>query len=624
MTATRPARLPVHRLGGVAAVALLLCSTAPPAGALTLDDRGEMRLGLRSYTAARVGTETIGGEDNPLAFPGSGTGHVRQHRYFLELKLDHDIRRLASTGYGLARLLGWLRPSTFKYSIQYRGEGEGIYDYGPDEFQHEYAKTKAYRQDLPSVDIPGLVRLSPEVPDEFVRQRVKHLRNVARQRHQLFLGYLDVEKGPVFVRVGRQVLAWGETDVFRLLDNINPLDQGFGGFLIPLDERRVPLDMLRGSYHFGSIGPLADTFLEAFGALGNRVATDPGIPFGSPWVPGGLGAPLPQIDAKVQVPDKTAFRGGARLVFTYRDVTYTLAHYYTYLDTPGIRFRIPGSPPSGGSATPSFNNPIIALQRVPRVPVTGASLTFPVPSFYTIVRSEAAYFQGEPFNRQGTGNAADDTGAPGSAQYRRLRSHGNDEGGLDPFLYPSFAQVTRTTPIQGRTLQRDSFNFSLGFDVNRYVRWLNPGQTFFISTQVFYKHVFDSPGDLVLPSRVYNRPVPATTPLLGTSGPFAFGCGPANARRPCRFRPRLIHVADDAILHTLLITTSYRGGRVVPSYAMFYDWQGALLFQPGVTLVRDPFRFVFDYTRINAGIGSGQIAALRDRDNVRFQVEFVF
>jgi len=34
--------------------------------------------------------------------------------------------------------------------------------------------------------------------------------------------YLDLVKGPVFLRLGRQNLAWGETDLFRLLDGINP------------------------------------------------------------------------------------------------------------------------------------------------------------------------------------------------------------------------------------------------------------------------------------------------------------------------------------------------------------------------------------------------------------------
>ena len=88
-------------------------------------------------------------------------------------------------------------------------------------------------------------------------------------------------------------------------------------------------------------------------------------------------------------------------------------------------------------------------------------------------------------------------------------------------------------------------------------------------------------------------------------------------------QPRFFHLADDQFLQTLLITTSYSGGRIVPSYGMFYDWQGAIVVQPGVTLVRDPFRFIFDYTRID-GPPTGQIGAVRDRDNVRFQVEYVF
>ena len=50
------------------------------AHALTLDDRGKMRLGLRAYTAASIGTEEAGGRDDPLTFPDSGAGAVaREH-----------------------------------------------------------------------------------------------------------------------------------------------------------------------------------------------------------------------------------------------------------------------------------------------------------------------------------------------------------------------------------------------------------------------------------------------------------------------------------------------------------------------------------------------------------------
>ena len=611
--------------GGAARWTLAVAVVALPslARAVVLDDRGEMRLGMRAYTAVRIGTEKMGGEDNPLTFPESETGHVRQHRYFLELKLDHDIRRLATTTKGAAWLFGWFDPNKLRYSMQYRGEGEGIYDYGPSEFRHPFKQIKLVQLDVPDVPILGL---TPEIPDEFARRRVRRLRRIARQRHRFFLGYLDVEKGPVFVRVGRQILAWGETDVFRLLDNINPLDDSFGGFFIALDERRKPIDMIRGSYAFGSVGPLSDVFLEGFAGLGNKVATFPGIPPGSPWEPGGLGRPLPNLETVVDRPSKTDIRGGARLVFNFKDVTYTLAHYYTYLDVPGVRFRIPGVVQLPGDIAPSnsprFGNPILAIQEYPRVAITGASLTFPVTRFYSIVRSEAAYFQDEPMNRQGRGSSFDSLcpdgpGCPAGGNVR-LRRQGNTEGGLNPFVYPRFLDLPRAGHIDGTVLRRDTFNFAVGLDVNRFIRWLNPHQTFFFSTQFFYKHVFDSPGDLILPVPFRNVPVDPRIILIGTN------CGdPPQNGRPCRLQPRFLHLDDDRFLHTLLVTTSYSSGRVIPSYGMFYDWQGAMVFQPGVTLVRDPFRFITDYTRVEAA-PTGQFGAVRDRDNVRFQIEYVF
>src|SRR5207249_3466397 len=263
------------------------------------------------------------------------------------LKLDHDVRRLAKTGYGLARLFDWIDPNTLKYSLQYRGEGEGIYDYGPDEFHHQFRKLEAVRLDLPN--IPGL--FSNRLPDAYIKRRIDFLRRIARQRQRFFLGYVDFEKGPVFLRVGRQVLAWGETDVFRLLDNINPLDDSFGGFFIALDERRLPLDLARASYRF-------------------------------------------RLPGQVQLPGEGASTNLAR-----------------------------------------FGNEIQAIERFPRVPISGGSLTFPLPSWYSVVRSEAAYFQGEPMNRQGRGSSADSTGTPGSAAARRLQQENNTEGGLDPFVY---------------------------------------------------------------------------------------------------------------------------------------------------------------------------------------------
>jgi len=644
MTATRRSSFRLlHRLllGGA-----MLCSlvVSRPAGAVVMDDRGEMRLGLRAYTSVRIGTEQIGGKDNPLAFPDSAPGHVRQNRFFLELKLDHDVRRLAKTSYGIGWLFNWLNPDTLKYSLQYRGEREGIYDYGPAEFSDQGRKLRAVRLNLPvtiGTVLQNIARTNNVLPEALIKERINRLREVGRSRNRFFLGYVDIEKGPVFVRIGRQILAWGETDIFRLLDNINPLDDSFGGFFIALDERRLPLDMARGSYHFGSIGPLNDAFLEGFAALGNKVATVPGIPPGSPWEPGGLGFPNPAIRTFADVPAREDLRGGARFVFNYGDVTYTLAHYYTYLDVPGVQFHIPGQQQLPGERAPSnfprFGNEIAAVQRYPRVPISGASLTFPLTKFYSVVRGEAAYFQGEPMNRQGRGNNIDvlcpsDFCPDGKAGVRRLQSQNNTEGGLDPFVYPRFLDVTRQHGYWGRVLQRDTFNAAVGLDVNRFIRWLNPHQTFFLTTQFFYKHVFNSPGDLVLPVVYRSLPIDPRFPILGprkvrppNQNLLGKGCDVAGRKKPqpCALEPRLFHLNNDRYLQTLLITTSYYGGRIVPQYGMFYDWQGGIVFQPGVSYVRDPFRFITDYTRIEAA-PTGQFGAVRDRDNIRFQVEYVF
>ena len=612
------ARRLMGRLLTVVIIALAVLSGTRAALALSLDDRGEMRIGLRAYTAVRVGTNTIGDADDPLNYPVSGAGHLRQDRFFLQIHWDHDLTRLATQSWGLLAPFRLINPTSLRYTLEFRGEGEGLYQWGPNEYSEEAAGLRRTRLDVPTVPSLGL---SPALPERYIQDRVARLLRNSEQRYRLFLAYLDFEKGPLFMRIGRQVLAWGETDVFRLLDNINPLDDSFGGFFIALDERRVPIAMVRSSWQLGSYGPFQDAFAEGFVAQGNRVATDPGIQPGSTWIPGGIGFPNPAIRQIISAPAATDVRGGARLVFTAKDVTWTLAHYYTYLDVPGTQFRIPGvmTLPNGTKIgpSPSFQNPILAYQQFPRVTITGGSATFPIPSLYTIVRSEIAYFAHQPFSRQGTGDTADSFAGPNTPGTRRLIAADNTDGGVNPFVYPRFLDLSRTKPYFGNVLTLNSFNMSVGLDVNRYIRFLNPTQTFFFSTQLFYKHIFDSPGDLVLPTPFRDLPVSKNIPLLGTN------CGPPNKHRACNLSPRFYPLRDDEVLQTLLITTSYYGGRIVPSFGMFYDWVGGLVFQPGISYVRDPYRVVVDYTSIHS-VAAQQFGPVRDKDNARFQVEYVF
>jgi len=609
------------RLSAVAGRRLLAAavsfSAALPAPALsfTIDPDGDAKIGLRTYTAVRVGTQAFDSGGTGVAsrfvggagkvrerfnfqdgsFPRTGSGNLRQHRFFIEIELNHKLNALmqrANGPVGLFRLLPF-DVDHLGYNLTYRGEHEGIYDWGPKGFT-TYRDYKNYQGFLPPA-----FSATPEQIKDYGKELQRRANRVAVSRHRLFQAYLDVESGPVFVRVGRQNLSWGETDNFRLLDNINPLDNGFGGFFVELDERRIPLDMLRTNLALPDWGPFSQAFLEGFGALGNQVSFQPGIPDGSPWNPGSLNAQNPNLRTFREVPDVDDFRGGARAVFNVQDITFSVAHYWTFLDVQAVRLRVP----------PGFTgieNRVKAHSVAPKVPITGASATFAVPRFYTIVRSEFAYFHGEPANRQGIG-LPDQAVQPEGSEDPRMRV--NLEGGLDPFRFPNYLFASKA--IVGRIAKKDSINWAIGFDVNRYLRWINPSQTIFFSTQFFYKHIIDAFPDQVLPVRMRAIPVPLQTSPLGA------------ILNDVPLEPRLAQVEQNQFLQTLRIQTTYRGGTIQPQMTLFYDWTGVWYFQPLVRFVRDPFRLTLDYTGIE-GTRGGQIGLLRDRDNVRMQFEVAF
>jgi len=571
---------------------LAMLGTAGRAGAIPLNEEGTINLNVRAYVNARIGTvskqSTRPGIQPPACvaqpngdncifggtFPYSGAGNLIQNRYFLELRWNHD-------------LLDWWSDvlpknvTAFKYNLSYRGEYEGIYDFGPSAYKNNLES----RQEIEQALLQGGYSLESAT---FRLQRTRNrLRNVASYRNRLFQAFVDWEQGPVFVRFGRQNLVWGETDVFRLLDNINPTDSSFGGFFIDLDERRVPLNMLRVSYNIGSLGPVDQAFVEAYAAMDNTVAGIPGAPTGSPWatpVGAPTGATLSILEAPAVSVHNT--RGGGRFVFNAADMTFTLASYQTMFDIPAVRFQ---------RADPSDNgyvqgiSAITAVQTYPLVWVNGASMTTALPSLQSVLRTEVAYFKDEALY---VGPVA--ALFPGKGITTQFATD---------FLGPVSAGQLSTVRRQ------DTFNMAIGWDSNQFIRFLNPHQSFFFSTQFFYRHIFDykfscTPGDCVGQS----LPVPEQNNST-----------------------RTIPLVQDTFLHTLAINTTYNvkapftdnNVQVTPGFNMFYDWQGMFVFQPGTPVVRDPWRFIVDYTAINSGVYRYQIGLVRDKANVRMQLEFV-
>lgn len=580
---------------------LIMLGSAERARAIPLNEDGSINLNVRAYVNVRVGTmakqSTRPGEQPPECvatpnaqncnfggtFPYSGAGNVIQNRYFLEMKWNHDL--MTWWGDVLPKSV-----TTFKYNLTYRGEYEGIYNFGPKAYSEGGESLQELQQALRQGGYP-----TDSATTTLARVR-NRLLSVANYRNRLFQAFLDWEQGPVFVRFGRQNLVWGETDVFRLLDNINPIDSSFGGFFIDLDERRVPLNMLRTSYNIGTLGPVDQAFIEAYAAMDNTVAGIPGAPSGSPWATP-LGPPIGTTLSVLDAPTVNAHntRGGARAVFNAQDTTFTVASYQTMFDIPAVHFQ--GAKPTDNGFVQGVSA-VTAVQKYPLVWVNGASMTTALPSLKSVLRAEVAYFVDEPLFVGPTKTAIPGVGLTG--EY------------ATGFLGPAVAQQLNTVSKQ------NTFNMALGWDLNQLIRPINPNQTFFISTQFFYRHIFD----YVTASRECMEGIAAaTTHCVAQSIPVP---EPNNSTRT-------VPIVQDTFLHTLAVSTTYNVAapftntnvQVSPGFNMFYDWQGMFLFQPGVRFVRDPWRLILDYSAINSGVFRYQIGLVRDRSNVRAQLEYV-
>ncbi|MBI1818631.1 MAG: hypothetical protein HYR72_26915 [Deltaproteobacteria bacterium] len=582
--------------------------------AVSLDKDGDLKLGVRTYVNARVGTQdtsksVIPGVATTETFPFSASGHVRQNRAYIEAELDHDLSRLVKEGVGPFEMLHYL-PFTIrdlKQHATFRGEYDGVYDFGPREYSTADQFTTGAGGNIADNPIPlGSEPCPPGVaPNGRDCQRVvdapaarRHLRQVASNRERLFQATLEGSVGNLFVRFGRQIWSWGETDGFRLLDQINPIDSSFGGFLISLDERRVPLDMLRMEYRIGDFGPVTEMAFHAYGAIDNKVGFSPGTPAGSPWTLPNLGKPSATTLTIQNTPARTFnhIRGGGRLYWTMFDATFSAAHYYTYFDVPALQVNVQRTFPAGKDATAPDGYSAHANLTAPLVQVSGLSTTFAVEKLYSVIRSEIAYFNSEPrFTQEG----------------------------LDPFIFHGIG-AQGTNPITGKpgatTGGRDlgqSLNYVLGADVNQYIRFLNPNQTFFFSTQVFYKYLINAaptktiPGSSILSGEVL--PVPQKNQFISANGASLGNVDPVFVRQD-----------TNQILQTLFIGTSYRSGTVNPGFLFFYDWSGSFVYQPSIEYTHDPWRFSMSYSVIDAGTlkGNSGVSLLRDRDNVLFQFEY--
>lgn len=191
---------------------------------------------------------------------------IVQQRNTVRLRLEYDwIRR----GRLIDRFdLPWIKSAHFVGL--YRGSYDSVYDFRPGPRQEIFPyKGRAGRgQSLAELGTKAAQALRFE--------------SVFREV------YTDVELAdlPLSLRLGRQMIVWGESDNLRMLDRTNSLDATWHGGGVgqeTWDDLRIPYWMIRATYNFGQVGSLSDVFLETYWVPGLWTPLKFGYTPGRPW-----------------------------------------------------------------------------------------------------------------------------------------------------------------------------------------------------------------------------------------------------------------------------------------------------------------------------------------------------
>ena len=174
-----------------------------------------------------------------------------------------------------------------------------------------------------------------------------------QQTKELKEAYLDLEflDSRLWIRVGKQNIVWGKTELFRTTDQFNPQDFSLAS-LPSLEESRIGLWSLKGIYSLYEVGPLEDVRLELAFNFDEFQPADLGgcgepytinvvcsITLGS-LAHGAVGIGVAGFDRPPSPwEDIRGLEGGVRLEFRWDMFTFAISNFYGYNDFPSV-FRI--------------------------------------------------------------------------------------------------------------------------------------------------------------------------------------------------------------------------------------------------------------------------------------------
>jgi hypothetical protein len=198
-----------------------------------------------------------------------------------------------------------------------------------------------------------------------------------KNEKELKEAYLDIEMldSRLWLRIGRQQIVWGKTELFRTTDQFNPTDVGLAS-LPSLEESRIALWAFRSVYSLYEVGPLEDVRLEFAFNFDQVSPSDLGA-CGEPYVVnlvcsanfGAFAHGLTGIGvAGVDIPDApwSGFRGwelGARIEFRWDRFSFAISDYWGYDDFPYLErissFERNVDPTTGRPRAMASRNPCV-------------------------------------------------------------------------------------------------------------------------------------------------------------------------------------------------------------------------------------------------------------------------
>jgi len=172
----------------------------------------------------------------------------------------------------------------------------------------------------------------------------------SQDERELKEAYFDIETfdGRLWIRAGKQTIVWGKTELFRTTDQFNPQTLALSS-LPSLEESRIALWSVRGTWSFYDVGPLEDVRLEVAANLDDFEPLDLGrcgTPY-TPWLVCGKtfgywahGVAGAGLAGESRPPDwwesQKGLEFGARVEWRYGRFSFQLSDFWGYDDAPTI------------------------------------------------------------------------------------------------------------------------------------------------------------------------------------------------------------------------------------------------------------------------------------------------